>query len=404
MKNLIFGYGVTGKSVEQFLIKNNVEYLIFDDIRENLKEVEPSKIYTEKNIDEINKVIISPGISPENLMLLNFQSKNITVETDIDIFSSYYKGQIIGVTGTNGKTTFVNELSKFLNVNDMKTISAGNVGISPLEILQNSYDYVILELSSYQIHHTQNLMLDIAVILNIYPDHIDWHNSFEEYANSKIKLLTFLSKTKSERKVIGSNIFKINSNLPAISNLGTSADIKIHRELLIALGETVNLIGGKSLYDKFSEYVNNNKFEYPHRMEQFFKLPNRNVTFINDSKATNYHAVAEATKLFKDDGIDGVLILHGITKETLDNKLSIDPVFSNIIIPKSMDVNIESHEATITYINDINELEAKLQPMITKNQVILFSCGGSSFNDFKNYEERGNFFKNLITNMKLNDA
>ncbi len=133
-------------------------------------------------------------------------------------------------------------------------------------------------------------------------------------------------------------------------------------------------------------------------------LPNRNVTFINDSKATNYHAVAEATKLFKDDGIDGVLILHGITKETLDNKLSIDPVFSNIIIPKSMDVNIESHEATITYINDINELEAKLQPMITKNQVILFSCGGSSFNDFKNYEERGNFFKNLITNMKLNDA
>ena len=104
-----------------------------------------------------------------------------------------YTGKVIGVTGTNGKTTFVSELVKFLNINGITSFSAGNIGVSPLEILENKYEYLVLELSSYQLHYTNILNLDLAVILNIFPDHIDWHQNIENYANSKVKILSFLT-------------------------------------------------------------------------------------------------------------------------------------------------------------------------------------------------------------------
>ena len=171
MKYLILGYGVTGKSVENYLTNQNADYLIFDDLKENLNKVHHSKIFSEKNIDLIDIVIISPGIKPDHYLLKQLMSKNVSVKTDIDIFSEHYKGNVIGVTGTNGKTTFVNELNKFLNINNVHSASAGNIGISPLDLIDTSYEYIILELSSYQLHYTCNLNLDMAVILNIFPDY-----------------------------------------------------------------------------------------------------------------------------------------------------------------------------------------------------------------------------------------
>jgi UDP-N-acetylmuramoylalanine--D-glutamate ligase len=401
LKNLIIGYGITGKSVEKYLIKKEIDYLIHDDIPENLSEVKETLIFKDEDFNNICEVIISPGISPDNPLVEKFLSKNIPIKTDIDLFASYYKGDIIGVTGTNGKTTFVNELSKFLNLNNIQNHTAGNVGVSPLEISENVYDYVILELSSYQLHYTSKLNLDLAIILNIYSDHIDWHKTFTNYSSSKIKILSFLDTLKGERKVIGSNNDVIKSNLPITSPLHKLTSSKIHPELLIALGESVKIIGGQDLYNLFCEYIKVNEINYPHRLEEFKKLDKQNVTFINDSKATNYHAVSQATKLFSQDDVEGVLILHGITKETSENSLDIDPSFKKIIIPHSMNVKLGAHSAEVIYIDSILDLKEKLESLISCNQVILFSCGGASFNDFKNYEERGNYFKDLITSMDL---
>jgi UDP-N-acetylmuramoylalanine--D-glutamate ligase len=400
LKYLILGYGVTGKSVENYFNKIGANYVIHDDDENELKKVENSKIFNKKYLNSIDEVIISPGLRPDHHLVQQFLDIKVPIKTDIDIFAMNYTGKVIGVTGTNGKTTFVSELVKFLNINGISSFPAGNIGVSPLEILENKYDYLVLELSSYQLHYTNILNLDLAVILNIFPDHIDWHQNIEDYANSKVKILSFLNNKKMDRKIIGSNYGIIEQNLSDDANLNNH-NLKIHKELLSALSETVKKIGGRVLYESFIDYIKYNEMHYEHRMEQFLRVRGKNLTFINDSKATNYHAVSEGTKLFSACDEEGILILHGITKETVQNKLNIDPTFKHIVIPKDMNVNLGSHNADIIYIDDIYQLKKLLPSMISSNQIILFSCGGSSFNDFENYKIRGDYFKNLILSMGL---
>ena len=400
MKYLILGYGVTGKSVENYFNKIGANYVIHDDDENELKNVENSKIFNKKYLNSIDEVIISPGLRPDHHLVQQFLDIKVPIKTDIDIFAMNYTGKVIGVTGTNGKTTFVSELVKFLNINGISSFPAGNIGVSPLEILENKYDYLVLELSSSQLHYTSILNLDLAVILNIFPDHIDWHQNIEDYANSKVKILSFLNNKKMDRKIIGSNYGIIEQNLSDDANLNNH-NLKIHKELLSALSETVKKIGGSVLYESFIDYIKYNEMHYEHRMEQFLRVRGKNLTFINDSKATNYHAVSEGTKLFSACDEEGILILHGITKETVQNKLNIDPTFKHIVIPKDMNVNLGSHNADIIYIDDIYQLKKLLPSMISSNQIILFSCGGSSFNDFENYKIRGDYFKNLILSMGL---
>ena len=126
MKKLIFGYGVTGKSVESYFQKNNIEYLIYDD-NHNLS-IQEEFAFQYSRIEEIGEVIISPGIKPTNPLLMEIKSKGLDVLTDIDLFNNIHKGKIIGITGTNGKTTLVNLLTGYLNSIGKKSIAVGNVG------------------------------------------------------------------------------------------------------------------------------------------------------------------------------------------------------------------------------------------------------------------------------------
>ena len=87
-----------------------------------------------KKFNEIDEVVISPGIKPSHPLVSEINSQGLTINTDIDLFNKVYKGKIIGVTGTNGKTTFVNLLTDYLNSHQIKSIAVGNVGKSPLEI------------------------------------------------------------------------------------------------------------------------------------------------------------------------------------------------------------------------------------------------------------------------------
>ena len=187
MTSLILGYGNTGKSVEKYLKKSNKKYYIFDD------SFTDNNTFHDSEYKNIKQVIVSPGINPDHPIIKNAKSKNIKITTDIEIFSEVTKSKIIGVTGTNGKTTFVEILNDLIIKSGHTSVCVGNIGISPLEILfdETKYEYVVLELSSFQIEYTNNLKLDSAIILNIFPDHVDWHKSLIGYAASKLKLFNF---------------------------------------------------------------------------------------------------------------------------------------------------------------------------------------------------------------------
>jgi UDP-N-acetylmuramoylalanine--D-glutamate ligase len=196
VNKLIYGYGVTGKAVEAFFNKKNIPYKIFD---ENSNENYGNKIVKDELLKEnFDEVILSPGIQDNNDILNILRKKNLSVITDIDLFDKYHKqkSKIIGVTGTNGKTTFVNLLNDFLDLEGFKTSACGNIGESPLNIVDDDYDYIIIELSSYQLFHTKSVRLDYAILLNIASDHLDWHGSLEGYIEAKSKYLILLIKKK----------------------------------------------------------------------------------------------------------------------------------------------------------------------------------------------------------------
>jgi len=393
VKKLIFGYGATGKSVEAYFQKNNIKYFIYDDDKEKI--ISKKQKFKDTKIEEVDEIIISPGIKPTHELLNKVNSLGKAIKTDIDLFNENYKGKLIGVTGTNGKTTLVNLLSNFLNSQGIKAVAVGNVGRSPLEVIDKEFEYVIIELSSYQLYYLNNLDLNIGIILNIYEDHLDWHKNFREYLDSKKRIKDFI---KNGDESIKNNNFigtlkpgEINSNLyKEIKDKSIFFDNTI--DIFMQVIEKLDLN-----YESAKEFLINSQ-NTEHRFE--LVEVHKDITYINDSKSTNFNSVSMATTKVS----NAILIMHGLTKNINSNDLNISKDIKTIILPKDMKVNLTDIQAEVIELDSIFDLEEKLQKIIHSGDTVLFSCGGASFNDFKNYEERGNFFKSVVSNIKVKNG
>tara|TARA_B000000557_G_scaffold34733_1_gene25262 strand:+ start:21 stop:1211 length:1191 start_codon:yes stop_codon:yes gene_type:complete len=396
VKKLIFGYGATGKSVESYFQKNKIEYLIHDDTK---LDIENHLIFDKKKFNEIDEVVISPGIKPSHPLVSEINSQGLTINTDIDLFNKVYKGKIIGVTGTNGKTTFVNLLTEYLNSHQIKSIAVGNVGKSPLEIVGDDYEYVVMELSSFQLYYLNNLILFKAIVLNIFEDHLDWHSDFEDYSNSKLKILKFITNNENtslqelqtiyEEKESKELLFKSAGVLDIVSKL------TLHEDTVYSFIKTVDDLGLR--IDSLSDFLLNYKTE-AHRFELVDKI--EDVTYINDSKSTNFNSLSMATTKIN----NGILLLHGLTKNISSRDLKISKKVKTILVPEDMEIDLSMTSAKIIKIKSIFDIEQVLTEIIKPGDTVLFSCGGASFNDFKNYQERGNFFKTVVSNLKDKNA
>ena len=393
MKKLIFGYGATGKSVEAYFQKNNIKYFIYDDDKEKI--ISKKQKFKDTKIEEIDEIIISPGIKPTHELLNKVNSLGKAIKTDIDLFNENYKGKLIGVTGTNGKTTLVNLLSNFLNSQGIKAAAVGNVGRSPLEIIDKEFEYVIIELSSYQLYYLNNLDLNIGIILNIYQDHLDWHKNFDEYLETKKRIKEFVKNKDDSINV--NNFFGTLQPGETTSNLYSEIKAKsiFFDNTIDTFMQIIEKLDLK--YESAKEYLINSQ-----NTEHIFELVDvhKGVTYINDSKSTNFNSVSIATKKIN----NGVLIMHGLTKNMDSNDLDISKDIKKIILPKDMKVNLKNTKAEIIELNSIFDLEETLEQNLHSGDTVLFSCGGSSFNDFKNYEERGNFFKSVVSNIKVKNG
>ena len=396
MKKLIFGYGATGKSVESYFQKNKIEYFIHDDKK---LDIENHLIFDKKKFNEIDEVVISPGIKPSHPLVSEINSQGLTINTDIDLFNKVYKGKIIGVTGTNGKTTFVNLLTEYLNSHQIKSIAVGNVGKSPLEIVGEDYEYVVMELSSFQLYYLNNLILFKAIVLNIFEDHLDWHSDFEDYSNSKLKILKFITNNENRSLQELQTIYEEKENKELLFKSAGVLDIvsklTLHEDTVYSFIKTVDDLGLR--IDSLSDFLLNYKTE-AHRFELVDKI--KDVTYINDSKSTNFNSLSMATTKIN----NGILLLHGLTKNISSRDLKISKKVKTILVPEDMEIDLSMTSAKIIKIKSIFDIEQVLTEIIKPGDTVLFSCGGASFNDFKNYQERGNFFKTVVSNLKDKNA
>lgn len=387
--SLILGYGSTGQDIEKFLISKNKKYYIYDDYKTFPKEF----TFELSNFTKLENIFVSPGIKKDHKIINLAKEKNINLTSDIQYFNEISKVKIVGITGTNGKTSFVTLLDKILKKHGYKSKVAGNIGNSPLNLISDkeNLDFLILELSSFQLSHLTKLDLEISVILNIYEDHIDWHNSFENYATSKLKIFNYTKNNKNkflgpvDNQLKKTNLLPRNVNvikdmeaylLPNYFDDFVSMFIKICSRFKIDKNEVIEFLSAEPSIE--------------HRFELF--ITKNGVNFINDSKSTNLESVNKASFKVK----NCMLVMHGLSKGIGSNKLDLSNEVKKILIPKDSELDLSKYSKIITEYDSFNELNTIIKTNYKDYETILFSCGGSSFSDFDNYKDRGNYFKKMI--------
>ena len=406
---LIYGLGITGKSVINFFNKNNIKnYKVWDDY-DNLsyKTKRPSDL--SKTLKMVNYIIISPGISllnSKNKQLKKYKNKLIT---DIDIIFLLKKNfKSILVTGTNGKSTTCKIISHILKKRGFKTYLGGNIGtpILNLKIKQNSF--LIIEASSFQLAYSKFISPDYALLLNITNDHLDWHGSFRNYLNSKMRIFKNQKKNQfsiinkkmknefKKRKLFGKLITPSIKNYIKIKTKIKNPYIKsgINSENISSILELTKLlkISNKSLINSLNTFVG-----LPHRYEIFLKK--REYTFINDSKATSF----QATKFALQNSKDIYWIVGGLPKK--NDKIDLRHLKKNIIKTYIIGKNINffkkqlnnqlNYCVTKNLRNSIIQIFKDLKINKRKNNTVLLSPASASFDQFSNFEQRGEEFKKL---------
>lgn len=387
--SLILGYGSTGQDIEKFLISKNKKYYIYDDYKTVPKEF----TFELSDITNLENIFVSPGIKKDHEIINLAEEKNINLTSDIQYFNEISKVKIVGITGTNGKTSFVTLLDKILKKHGYKSKVAGNIGNSPLNLISDkeNLDFLILELSSFQLSHLTKLDLEISVVLNIYEDHIDWHSSFENYATSKLKIFNFTKNNKNrflgpvDNQLKKTNLLPRNVNvikdmeayfLPNYFDDFVSMFIKICSRFKIDKNEVIEFLSSEPSVE--------------HRFELF--ITKNGVNFINDSKSTNLESVNKASFKVK----NCMLVMHGLSKGIGSNKLDLSNEVKKILIPKDSEFDLSKYSKIITEYDSFDELNTIIKTNYKDYETILFSCGGSSFSDFDNYKDRGNYFKKMI--------
>ena len=415
-KILIYGLGKSGVSSYKFLNNKAEVYLFDDDVKKSVKSKLNQRLNSLKELLKVNfdKIIISPGIDISNCKLSKTLKKNLSkIYTDLDVFNSFYNNKSITITGTNGKSTTAKILYEVLldQKYDVRLIgNIGNPALSEKKVTKKTI--FVIEASSYQLEYSQIFTTKYGIILNITPDHIERHKSLKNYARAKFKLLASQSNKsiafvkKNDQlisKIVNSRNFK--QKIIKVDSLKDDKILnKIKNQYFLSSGNNENL----SFVLKISKILklNNkilfrtlNKFKgLKYRQQIIFE--NKNLTIINDSKSTSF---ASSENLLKN--LDYVYwILGGIPKKGDQFRLSKKHCknFKAFIFGdyyKEFRKNLKSKIVLRNLKNlkhTLNEIFLDLKKKKLKKNIILFSPAGASFDNFKNFEDRGLYFNKLI--------
>ncbi len=417
-KILIYGLGKSGLSAFKFLKNQNTLYL-YDDNKIDLfnKEIEKCLInYQQIVTKKIDYIIISPGIDINKCILSQYLKKNLKkIITDLDIFFSIYsKNKIITITGTNGKSTTSQILYDILKKQKKDVRLVGNIG-NPILLEKNITNKTIfvIEASSYQLYYSKIFKSNIAVILNISPDHLERHKTLKNYINAKFKLIK--NQTKNDFAILNTNNIHIKKQLRREKYL--SKIIKVNGKVKPNILKNINNPYFKTDGNKenlsfilqivkmfkikkkniFTVLKNFNGLEY--RQQIIFK--SKDLTIINDSKATSFSSSISILK-----SLSNVYWIVGGLKKKGDKFLLSKKECKNFkayIFGKNKSFFINELKKVIEFesFENLKLLIKKIFLDINKdrkknNKVILFSPAAASFDNFKNFEERGKYFNNII--------
>ena len=425
-KAMVFGAGISGVGAKKLLEHLNYNVILVDD------KLGVSSEDGKKLLGDIELFIKSPGV-PYNELVLEAKKNQIKVIDEIELCYEYMvqydvNSKIVAITGTNGKTTTTTKITELLQYCGYRAEYAGNIGKSFAELLleKKELDYIVLELSSFQLENLIDFKPFISMVINLTPDHLVRYNSVDEYYDTKFNICKnqgekeyFILNTDCEEIVkrldlIPTNKIEISVNSKkdcyvengklywreeeVLETDKLSLKGRHNLENILFIVSTGKLCGVES--GRIREFLYHTK-TLEHRMEDFYNYGK--IKFINDSKATNIDSTSFAVEAYK----DCTLICGGY-----DKKLDWVPLVELIkehancvyLIGDIAD-ELNRRLLDIGYSKDkiflLRELKICLEDMKQRfskeeERVVLFSPSTSSYDQFKNFEHRGKVFKELV--------
>jgi len=382
-------------------------------------------------VHDVDLIVLSPGVLLTLPLLVEARRRSIPIWSELELGFRHARGTVVAVTGTKGKSTTATLLSDMLKASGREVRLAGNIGAPLSAELEgtNEQTFFVVEVSSFQLETIDSFRPHVAVLLDVSPDHLDWHPTFDDYVRAKARIfdnqrrddwavvyggnpltVTMASKGKSRKlyfdlDCLGEKYPHVHKEGPWIvwhddggtTPLASLEEFTVpgehNRVNAMAASAVAALLGlsGEALEEAFEQFEG-----LPHALERVAEIGG--VRFYNDSKATNIQAVRAALESF-----DGpvVLILGGRFKggDFRDlRKAAARSVKHVLAIGESREQVKAALEdvATVEVCDDLESAVQKAHASAVKGDVVLLSPAGSSFDMFRDYRERGERFRQIV--------
>ena len=428
---LILGMGLTGLSVARFFQNQQIDYQVADSrqsppllktfVNEGLANNCQLGPWERNLLEGVEEIIVSPGIAMSEAIIIWAKAKGIPIFGDIELFSRYANAPIVGISGSNGKSTVTQLVGEMGLEAGKNTAICGNIGTPVMDALSDDIDLYVVELSSYQLDYTNSLNLLAGLVLNITPDHLDRYANFEAYVDSKISLYQYCQyKVANLDESATSDIvwdacfgldkhnqqseFSIESRQGVSSFINnnevlfTSQDLKIvgkHNMSNMLAALTLGHLAGLPIQAMIQ--ATKNFKGLPHRLE--WVTNSDNVDFFNDSKSTNAISTITAINALSEHYPSLVLIAGGIAK-----KEDYSAMFQ--LIGEKVTAAVFIGEAAEQFALGINNCVVEtaqsmeqalfLAKCYASDGAILLSPACASFDMYDDFNARGDEFKRLL--------
>jgi UDP-N-acetylmuramoylalanine--D-glutamate ligase len=427
-KDLVVGLGATGLSIARYLKRTDIDAMFFDSREKPPGIKELDKVWPDAEVllgnvklpAGVARIIASPGISDSHPLLANARKKKVEVVSDIELFAREAKAPFVAVTGSNGKSTVTTLLYHMCRADGRDALAGGNLGKPALDLLDHpTPDIYILELSSFQLHRTQTLPAEVAVLLNVSPDHLDWHVDEAEYRESKYRVYreaeaAVINRADPEaakhtercKRVISfgrdapdkeqfglrdedgkTYLAHGDSLLISVSDLATYG---VHNQLnalaALAAGELIGL-GIPAMLQVLAEFPG-----LPHRMQFVARIGA--VDYINDSKATNVAAAVASI-----GSVDGMLVLiaggDGKGGDFSDLAAAVEGKLRGAVLIGKDAEKIALALDTVMPVHFAGNMSTAVQAAVScaeSDDTVLLAPACASLDQYKNYMARGDAF------------
>lgn len=431
-KDLVVGLGATGLSIARYLQRVGIDAMFFDSREQppgidKLEEFWPDAAVVlgdsvmPQNVD---RVVVSPGIADSHPLLAAARESNLEVISDIELFAREAKSPFVAVTGSNGKSTVTTLLYHMCCAAKRDVLAGGNLGEPALDLLHEAKpDLYLLELSSFQLQRTASLPAAVAVLLNVSPDHLDWHASEKEYRQSKYRVYreakaAVVNRADPVAGKYAKNIGKVISfglDAPPDDHFGIRSEggvdylargdtmliastdmamVGVHNQAnalaALAAGELLGL-DMSAMLQVLNEFPG-----LPHRMQ--FVARKGAVDYINDSKATNVAAAVASIQ-----SIGGMLVLLAGGEGKGGDFSDLAPALENrlraaVLIGADAEAICDALDTVmpVYFARDMQDAVTQAASYAESDDTVLLAPACASFDQFDNYAARGDAFCNAV--------